>query len=115
MSVVQDVKDIAQDSAQRLVANLPYEIVGSVFQHYKGPIYVVVAVTVDEARAEGKKPLEETLVHYYSISRKTRWTRTWADFFSFVGANDTPRFEYCRRATAQEIFEAFGLFLSAIK
>jgi len=84
-----DDKDLAQ---QQLQDNL---LPIGVYRHYKGGMYIVYAMSLEE---ETLKPL----VHYYSISHRTRWTRFMENFQS-------PRFEYDRAASVNELLEAVGL------
>jgi hypothetical protein len=68
-----------KDNAQKALQAKP-DILGF-YLHYKGNAYFVYSVSVNEANGEH-------LVHYYSIERKTRWTRTWDNFFMKVEARN---------------------------
>lgn len=67
---------------------------------------VVFAVTLDET-------ILEPLVHYYSLEKKTRWTRTVANF---AQAMDNPlyRFVRVRHATLEEFLEAIDVRLTVL-
>lgn len=79
------LKAIAQDG------NVGGPEVGSVWRHYKGGLYVVVARSI-------KEDTLEPLVTYRSNARGTFWTRTLANFMEELpfAANDPdaafPRF-----------------------
>ena len=49
----------------------------------------------------------EEVVHYFSIVRCTRWTRTLENFFELVEGK--PRFEYVGRSTQHQLLVAAGL------
>lgn len=73
------------------------------YRHYKGGYYVMYGKTVDEETLE-------TLVHYYSLEKKTRWTRTLENFTAKVyleDRKDQQRFEYVREASLNELLEAY--------
>ena len=75
---------VSKDAAQAdLSAHLEFCAIGE-YEHRKGGRYIVFAHTVDEATLQ-------PLVHYYSIAKKTRWTRTFANFVELVDGK--PRFE----------------------
>jgi hypothetical protein len=84
-----DEKDVAQTRLKKLDFKL------GIYRHYKGGMYVVFSVSLSE---EGLVPL----VHYFSLTKKTRWTRTLHDFQDFVypinqsNNGTTPRFVYVR-------------------
>ncbi len=60
------------------------------YKHYKGGTYILFAVSVNEANGEH-------LVHYYSIEKKTRWTRTWDNFFDQPALVHVPTTQYVAR------------------
>jgi hypothetical protein len=73
-----------QDLARR--HNLP--VVGGIYRHYKGGLYVVIAVSIQEETGE-------PLVTYRSNARGTFWTRTLQNFqehVDFPDADSVPRF-----------------------
>lgn len=71
-----------------------------VYRHYRGGEYVLFALTVDEATCAA------VLVHYYSIERGFRWTRTLANWLEHVDGK--PRFMWLREATKKERLRPFG-------
>jgi len=93
-----DDKDVAQEKLKRLGPYL------GVYRHYKGPEYVLFAVSLMEDTLE-------PLAHYYSLEKKTRWTRTCENFSQDVTTH-VPRFQYVRQATVLEILEGYKLMLS---
>ena len=66
-----------KDKAQADLKALDFKL--GVYRHYKGGLYVVFAVSLDE---ETLKPL----VHYYSLAKETRWTRTLTNFTERIEA-----------------------------
>ena len=92
-----------KDEAQENLAAL--NLVG-VYRHYKGPLYTVYSVSIHESTLE-------TMVHYYSHEKKSRWTRSYDNFFEVIlpkGKKNefTSRFTKEREATTQEFLEAVG-------
>lgn len=76
--------------------------VRGLFRHYKGGAYIVYSVSINETDGE-------RMVHYYSIDRKSRWTRTWKNFFSDSPIDPTrERFTLMRAATVEELRLAAG-------
>lgn len=73
------------------------------FKHHKGGNYVVFATTVNEENGM-------ILVHYFSVLKHTRWTRTLTDFSELLPPPiGRKRFEWWRPATAKELAAAaFG-------
>jgi hypothetical protein len=93
-----DVKSKSQEHLHKLGFKL------GVYRHYKGGEYVAFMVTLDEETLEA-------LVHYYSLKKKTRWTRTLLNFEETLAnnrlmENPFPRFDYVRAATPEEACEA---------
>jgi hypothetical protein len=85
---MSDEKDIAQAE----LAALDFKL--GLYEHYKGGRYIIFAVSCDEDTLE-------PLVHYYSIEKKTRWTRTLVNFAENVQAEFDgdfvgPRFAFVR-------------------
>lgn len=79
------------------------------YRHYKGGKYLAFATSVREDTGE-------ILVHYFSHSRRTRWTRTMLDFcatLTFKGDDEVVttkrRFLYEGEAQAVEVADAVGL------
>jgi hypothetical protein len=69
-------------------------------RHFKGGRYVIFATTIDEATGV-------QLVHYFSATKHTRWSRTRENFTEMIG--DRCRFEWWRVATVEELAAAaFG-------
>jgi hypothetical protein len=96
---MSDEKDLAQALLKTNI--LPC----SVYEHYKGGEYVVFAYSVHEGTLQ-------LLVHYYSLEKKTRWTRPYNDFLAMMQnpAGETIyRFTMKRCATAEETLEAHDL------
>jgi hypothetical protein len=73
-----------------------------VYVHYKGGEYIVFAHTVDEDSLA-------LLVHYYSMKRHTRWTRTVKNFCEIIDDKHTPRFRRVRHASLAEWRDAAGI------
>jgi hypothetical protein len=80
-----DKEEAQQDLARR--QNLP--VVHGVYRHYKGGLYTVLAVGIDEATG---KPM----VCYRSNRHATVWSRTLEDFQAhvMVGDDRQPRFRH---------------------
>jgi hypothetical protein len=79
---------------------------GHIYTHWQaGGEYVVFAVTLDEATLE-------PLVHYYSLTYRTRWTRTLAVFTELVRMDVLRRFAYVRPATLEEFLAAIDVRLT---
>jgi hypothetical protein len=73
-------KDEAQDKLR--VAEHAFHF--GVYRHKKGGLYVPYSLTLDE-------PTLGVLVHYASLEKRTRWTRTLENFLEEVKGQ--PRFE----------------------
>lgn len=67
------------------------------WKHRLGGSYIVFATTCNEENGE-------ILVHYYSIVKRTRWSRSKQNFTEQVG--DRGRFEWWRPATLDELAAA---------
>jgi hypothetical protein len=92
-----DIKDVQQERLACL--KLPL----GVYKHWKGGEYVLFAITLDESNLR-------ILVHYYSLEKKTRWTRSYDDFTKDVDGNGlSRRFHYLRRAKPDELLAALSL------
>lgn len=76
-----------------------------VYQHYKGPLYTLFCVSLDERTLE-------ILVHYYSHEKRTRWTRTLQNFLEDtqrpMELASVPRFVRVRDASYLELTIAVG-------
>lgn len=66
--------DIKDDAQAKLKA---FDFQHGKYQHAKGSFYWVFATSVDEGTLE-------LLVHYESIARGTRWTRTIQNFMEVI-------------------------------
>ena len=86
-----------KDTVQRCLYSLVEQCPIGVYRHRKGGEYVVFGHTVDEATLA-------PLVHYYSLTKQTRWTRTIVNFVEDVDGR--PRFERARDATSLELHVA---------
>jgi len=86
----------AKDEAQKWLASLDIRL--GLYRHYKGGEYIVFAVTLTEDTLSPR-------VHYYSVEKGTRWTRTEADFFGQV-AGDQPRFTYVGPVSDSDMLKA---------
>jgi hypothetical protein len=97
MTDLIDAKTKAQMELQSI--HLPL----GTYRHYKGGLYVVLTMSLSE---DTLLPL----VHYYSIDRKTFWTRTYTDFTRRV-SEDTERFTFvrCDRAHMDQMMMAIVL------
>ena len=89
----------AKDEAQAKLAATDFKL--GVWRHYKGGLYVVFALSLDE---ETLQPL----VHYFSLEKRTRWTRAMHNFKSVKIEEQPwwaykPRFTYERPASIDEI------------
>jgi hypothetical protein len=81
---------------------------GHIYTHWQaGGEYVVFAITLDEGTLE-------PLVHYYSLTYRTRWTRTLAVFVEpmMIGMPPARRFERVRSATLDEFLAAIDVRLT---
>ncbi len=89
-----------KDEAQTELAGCGLQY--GIYRHYKGGYYVLYSKSVLESHLE-------VLVHYYSFQKKTRWTRTLADFTSKVKVDGQMvyRFEYIREASPGEMLAAY--------
>jgi hypothetical protein len=103
-----DEKDHAQNRCDGLRKTFPL----GHYAHYKGGDYIVYGLSIKE----------DTLaiqVHYYSISKKTQWTRDWDEFNSTldIAAGRVLRFKFERHATIPELLMAagFGTFIEQFK
>ena len=99
--MIDDIKSEAQSTllARCRKADI---IPGHRYRHYKGGLYLVFAISLDE---ESLHPL----VHYYSLKRKTRWTRKLANFVCTVPPSNEPRFVRIGPATTDVVLLANGL------
>ena len=82
----KDTKDPKDEAQEKLaLARIPL----GRYRHYKGPLYEVFALTIDEATLE-------QLVHYTSLVHGTSWTRTVKNFTEDVEVDGkkVPRFVY---------------------
>ena len=86
-----------KDTVQRHLPSLSGQCLPGVYSHRKGGVYVVYGHTVDEATLA-------PLVHYYSVAKGTRWTRTVDNFIEEVDGR--PRFVRLRDATLDELLQA---------
>jgi hypothetical protein len=94
-----------KDEAQKRLQGSPLKL--GVYQHYKGPTYVLFAESLDERSLE-------PLVHYYSIEKRSRWTRTRRNFTETVApsleySGASHRFTFVRRASKAELEIALDL------
>jgi hypothetical protein len=75
--------DSKKDQAQAALTGCGIEA-GQVYRHYKGGIYVVMAVSI-------KEDTLEPMVTYRSHRKRGVWTRTLANFIEMVPCNpDAP-------------------------
>jgi hypothetical protein len=91
-----DPKDDVQTKLSAIAAQCPI----GVYVHRKGGEYVVYSHSLDEGTLQ-------PLVHYYSLTKRTRWTRTVADFTEEVDGK--PRFARVRPPTHLELYDACGV------
>ena len=95
---MSDFKDMAQEGLKATTARIK----PGVYRHYKGGEYIVFATSLKEDTLEG-------LVHYYSIEKKTRWTRTVADFSeASIPDSPYPRFVFVRDVGYLDLLDALG-------
>lgn len=80
-------EDELKTGAQNQLAELEGPKAGETYRHYKGGLYVIVCLSIQENTLE-------TLVTYRSNTQKTYWTRTLANFTSSVVIDNgvIPRF-----------------------
>ncbi len=88
-----------KDEAQKALAEA--RDVRGVYKHRKGGTYVLYSVTVDEESLE-------TMVHYYSVERGSRWTRPLRVWTEPVEGH--PRFWKVRDATVSELLKAADIY-----
>jgi len=89
-----DEKDAAQAALAEAASCCPV----GVYAHRNGGEYVVYGHSIDEATLV-------PLVHYFSIAKRSRWTRTIINFTE-QGSDGAARFRRIRDATDDEILEA---------
>lgn len=88
-----------KDEAQEALGEQYGDTLRGLYRHYKGGLYVAFSESVDEATGEA-------LVHYYSIEKRTRWTRTVRNFTAKIDGDRTPRFAFIRGAHFDELRQA---------
>ena len=96
MPYTPDMGSVLKDHAQASLKELQFQL--GFYRHYLGGKYVAFAVTLSEDTLE-------PLVHYYSVDKKTRWTRTLENWASAVEGGQ-PRFSFQHRATPRELIDA---------
>ncbi len=99
-----DPKDVAQAKLAELMdPGTTGKFKLGVYMHYKGNLYTAYSVTVDEET-------QRLLVHYYSHTKKTRWTRTIDNFREMVKVDgkDKVRFRFERGASYRTFLLAAG-------
>jgi hypothetical protein len=79
----KDEKDLAQDKLGEASARFPLGL----YAHYKGPKYLVFALSLDEETLE-------PLVHYESLAHGTIWTRTLKNFTETVELPEGPTLRF---------------------
>lgn len=89
-----------KDKAQEQLGQLRERFRTGVYRHFKGGEYVLYSVSLSESSLL-------PLIHYYSLSKRTRWTRDFANWQSPAG--EAPRFSFVREATREELLEACGI------
>ena len=85
-----------KDEAQETLASDIGSTLRGLWKHYKWGLYIVFSESVEEATGT-------LLVHYYSIEKRTRWTRTVNNFSQVVGIEGTRRFTLIRPALDEEL------------
>lgn len=93
------MSDDPKTDAQQLLPTLASHCPIGVYTHRKGGRYVVYGYSIDE---ESLAPL----VHYYSLDKKTRWTRTISAFLEEVEGQ--PRFWMVAEVNIEQLAAAFG-------
>lgn len=94
---------MTKDEAQEKLQKTPP--VFGLYKHYKGGEYVLYGASINE------EALEE-MVHYYSVKKNSRWTRTRRNFFSLaIGHPQTTRFRWMGSVLKETLIEAAGLRL----
>lgn len=88
-----------KDFSQLTLASVKELLPRGVYTHRKGGEYVLHGYSVDEASLK-------ILVHYYSLKKKSWWTREAPVFTEPVDGK--PRFWFLRLATGRELSEACG-------
>jgi hypothetical protein len=86
-----------KDEAQRRLNEAAFLCPWGIYTHRKGGLYVVFAHSVDEASLV-------PLVHYFSLEKETRWTRTVENFLEDVEGKR--RFQWVRSAWPYEMEQA---------
>jgi hypothetical protein len=87
-----DPKTDAQQALSKSKSRCPVGL----YMHRKGGAYIVFAHSL-------KEDTLDPLVHYWSIERRTVWTRTIADFIEVV--EERPRFMRVRDVSAFDILD----------
>jgi hypothetical protein len=97
----KDQKDEAQEELRYHTATFP---LGD-YEHYKGGKYCVFALSINEDTLE-------VLVHYFSYTKGTRWTRTLENFKESIelpGLGTMSRFKFLSAAMNSDILFATGM------
>lgn len=71
---------------QRRAAELRATLIDRRYQHYKGGVYIIAWIDVDEATGDLR-------VSYTDEARREAWNRTFSNFTELVGVDGRPRFE----------------------
>jgi len=89
-----------KDRSQEHLAGIRDRLPAGVYRHYKGGEYVLFAHSLSENTLL-------PLIHYYSLSKRTRWTRDVGNWLAAVDGR--PRFSFQRTATREEMLAACGI------
>jgi len=60
------------------------------YKHFKGHIYVIVAIAYDADNYNEDNPLESRMVVYQNVESKQEWVRQYDDFVSEVDHEKYP-------------------------
>lgn len=60
------------------------------YRHFKGHIYVIVAIAYDADNYNEDNPLESRMVVYQNVESKQEWVRPYDDFISEVDHEKYP-------------------------
>lgn len=93
-----------KDDVQEVLRGVASSHRRGIYEHHKGGAYCLYSFSVHES-------LLVPLFHYYSLTRRLRWTRELLDWTALVDKEGSfvPRFRFLRPATREEMIEAADL------
>ena len=64
---------------------------GQIYKHFKGHIYVILAIAYDSDKYNEDNPLNSRVVVYQNVESKQIWVRPYEDFVSEVDHKKYPK------------------------